>query len=356
MRKQVIATKANRQWQGIPAIERASNGLLWCAFFSGGSKEPKPENFILLTTSTDDGASWSDPASVVAPDGMTRAYDPALWHDPDGNLWLFYNEANLQTKTFSVCAIKTTDSSDPSPVWSKPKRLNVGVPFAFRLNKPTVLTTGEWLLPVTWSRTNPEDWFAGPQQRQGVAISTDHGATWTLHGEVEAPHWALENMIVERTDETLWMLIRTGSGVLWECFSSDRGKTWSPGAPTNIVNPGSRFFIARLASGRLLLINTPDPKKRKGLFAYLSETDDGTGFGVGLDLDARDAVSYPDAVQSADGTVYAVHDRDRYGPGEILLSVFSEGEILAEQMHPEATSKPREARLPKRLMHSVRQR
>jgi predicted neuraminidase len=341
MRKELIATKAKRQWQGIPTIERSANGRLWCAFFSGGSKEPEPENFILLTTSMDNGASWSNPKPIVVPDGMTRAYDPALWHASNGDLWLFYNEANLETKTFSVYAVTTNDSSDPEPLWSKPKRLNLDVPFAFRLNKPTILTTGAWLLPVTWSRTTPEDWFAGPQQRQGVAISTDRGATWKLHGEVEAPHWALENMIIERRDETLWMLIRTGSGVLWESISLDRGNTWSPGKPTDIVNPGSRFFIGRLASGRLLLINTPDPKQRKGLFAYLSETDDDTGFGVGLELDARNAVSYPDAVQSPDGTLYTVHDRDRYGPGEILLSVFTEDEILAEQSHAEATANSR---------------
>jgi predicted neuraminidase len=136
-------------------------------------------------------------------------------------------------------------------------------------------------------------------------------------------------MIVERIDGTLWMLIRTGSGVLWESVSADRGRTWSEGRPTTIRNPGSRFFVRRLASGRLLLINTPDPKRRKGLYAYLSETDDGTSFGAGLELDDRDKVSYPDAVQAPDGLIFAVHDCDRQDVGQILLSGFFEDEILA---------------------------
>ena len=329
MKRRIVSTKGDREWQGIPAIERAYNGRLWCAFFSGGSKEPEAENYVLLTTSQDDGVTWSDPEAIVAPAGLTRAYDPALWHDPDGRLWLFYNRANLERRDFFVWAMTTGDSTDATPRWNKPRRIALGVPYAFRLNKPTVLTTGEWLLPVTWSRSAPERWFAGPQHVQGVAVSTDLGAMWALYGAVEAPEWALENMIVERRDGTLWMLIRTGSGVLWESVSSDRGRTWSEGAPTSIVNPGSRFFVRRLASGRLLLINTPDPKRRKGLYACLSETDDGTAFSAGLELDDRDKVSYPDAVQAPDGLIYAVHDCDRQGAGEVLLDGFFEDEILA---------------------------
>jgi hypothetical protein len=218
-------------------------------------------------------------------------------------------------------------SSDPEPVWSAPTDIQLGIPFAFRLNKPTVLTTGEWLLPVTWSRGTPKGWFAGPEQLQGVAISADSGLTWRLYGAVEAPEWALENMVVERSDGTVWMLVRTGSGVLWESVSPDCGRTWSAGAATEIVNPGTRFFVRRLTSGRVLLINTPNPKHRTGLQAFLSDRDDGTGFGIGLELDPRPNVSYPDAVQSPDGPVYAVHDCDRNGRGEILLSVFSEEEI-----------------------------
>lgn len=329
MRRYIISTKETRQWQGIPAIERAANGRLWCAFFSGGPKEPDPNNVILLATSKDDGVSWSAPMVVISHPGSTRAYDPALWHDPTGRLWLFYNQANLETGDFAVWAMTTDHSDLADPQWNPPQKIEVDAPFAFRLNKPTVLTTGQWLLPVTWARKAPTDWFAGDQQLQGVGISMDSGQTWTLRGGVEAPSWALENMIVERRDGRLWMLIRTGGGVLWESFSTDCGRTWSLGSPTAVVNPGVRFFVRRLASGRLLLINTPDPKRRQGLRVYVSDLRNETLFGTGLELDPRDKVSYPDAVQAPDGSIYAVHDCDRQGVGEILLDVFSEEEILA---------------------------
>ena len=330
MRTEIISTKGTRQWQGIPAVERASNGRLWSAFFSGGPREPHQENCILLTTSTDDGASWRAPEAIVAPPGPVRAYDPALWHDPAGRLWLIYNQANLEKQRFSLWAMTMDDSNAEHPGWSSPRRIEVGVPFAFRLNRPTVLSTGEWVLPITWAASAPDAWFAGANQLQGVAISADSGTSWTFHGAVAAPSWALENMIVERENGRLWMLIRTGDGVLWQSFSGDRGRSWGPASATAIVNPGSRFFIRRLASGRLLLINTPDPELRQRLVAYLSDPDGGDEvFGGGLELDERDKVSYPDAVQAPNGTIYAVHDRERYGRGEIILSVFTEDEILA---------------------------
>ena len=326
MRQTVIATRGSRAWQGIPTIERAANGRLWASFYTGGPKEPDPDNVILLTTSDDDGVTWAEPWEVVAAPGATRVYDPCLWHDPAGRLWLFYNRGDLTTGDFSVWAIVAEASEGASFEWSAPQRIELEVPFAFRLNKPLVLSNGAWLLPVTWAKEAPEGWFPAGEQLQGVAISTDAGATWRLYGGVEAPHWALENMVVELRNGMVWMIIRSGDGVLWQSLSADGGVTWSAGVATRIVNPGVRFYIGRLASGRLLLINTPHPTARKGMVASLSR-DDGATFTGALELDTRDRVSYPDAVQAPDGTLYAVHDHDRQGVGEIRLSVFTEDEV-----------------------------
>ncbi|MBN1249771.1 MAG: exo-alpha-sialidase [Anaerolineae bacterium] len=330
MRTITIATKGHRQWMGIPSITRAPNGRLWAAFYSGGPKEPDISNHILFTTS-DDGRRWSEPTMIVDPPGSIRAYDPCVWHDPQGRMWLFYNRACLDTGEYTVWAMVTPDASAAAPVWAQHRRIDLGVAFAFRLNKPTVLSDGTWLLPVTWARRAPEGWFAGPGQLQGVAISTDDGETWSLHGAVEAPEWALENMIVAPQDAgaPLTMLIRTGSGVIWCSLSHDGGRTWSESVPTEIVNPGSRFFIRRLASGRLLLINTPRADARTTLFAYVSDSGDDWTVSQSLLLDPRSRVSYPDAVQAPDGTIYAVHDHDRGGAGEIVLAIFREEEIGA---------------------------
>lgn len=313
-------------WRGIPSVEITPGGRLFVCWYSGGEREPDPRNAIFLQTSDDRGDTFSAPVCVVDPPGATRAYDACLWLDPGGVLWLFWNQSNRERREYSLWAACCAQPDASALRWSEPRRLALDVPFCFRLNKPTVLTTGEWLLPVTWAREAPAEWFAGDAQLQGVARSHDGGATWELCGAVEVPPWALENMVIERQDGTLLMYIRGGGGVIWQCTSEDGGLTWGPVTSTEIPNPGSRFFLGRLASGRWLLLNSPDPKARTGLTAHLS-ADEGGSWGPGLFLDEREQVSYPDAAQGADGTIYAVYDRERYGAREILLAAFREEDL-----------------------------
>jgi Neuraminidase (sialidase) len=59
-------SSASRAWQGIPTIECARNGRLWAAWYSGGAGEG-PENYVVLETRDDGGATWSSPQLVDQP-------------------------------------------------------------------------------------------------------------------------------------------------------------------------------------------------------------------------------------------------------------------------------------------------
>jgi hypothetical protein len=134
------------------------------------------------------------------------------------------------------------------------------------------------------------------------------------------------------------MLMRTGSGVLWESHSKSKGRSWSEPSPTTIRNPGSRFFIRRLASGNLLLVNHYKFTGRSHLTAQIS-TDEGATWNEGLLLDERGGekfangvpggVSYPDGVQDKTGLIWIVYDRSRNGLGQILLARFREEDVVA---------------------------
>jgi hypothetical protein len=318
-----------RTWQGIPGLERTTNGRVFLSWFTGGPREPAAENTVLLTYSDDGGDTFLPPQAMARPwtDG-TRCFDPTLWIDPKGRLWYIFNRGNKDTGRHDVWARICEDPDGEIPVFGEEFRVGFAAPYAFRMNKPTVLSTGEWTMAVTFADETIKDWFAFAKQLQGVAVSSDEGRTWELHGALKAPEWALEGMVTELKDGRLWLLIRTGGGFLWESHSADKGRTWSEAKPGNIANPGSRFFIRRLASGNLLLVNHHKFEGRSHLTAQIS-TDDGETWNDGLLLDERGGISYPDGVEDRDGLIWITYDIDRGGAGGILLARFKEEDVLA---------------------------
>lgn len=337
---------AARQFQGIPGMAVAPSGRLWATWYSGGVTEC-PDNFSLLVTSADDGRTWSEPVAVVDPPGGVRAYDAAVWCDPAGRLWWFWAQAcpadgQINDGRAGVWAACAADSAAAQPSFSTPRRFANGV----MMNKPTVLSSGEWALPTAvWEYHNPLVTELKGERLSNLVASTDQGATFQWRGGANIAHRSFdEHMIVERRDGRLWMLVRTQYGI-GQSFSTDRGRSWSPGENSRLGGPNSRFFIRRLASGRLLLVNhadlTPEAaverflagqtwRPRSHLTAFLSE-DDGQSWQGGLLLDERVGVSYPDGDQRADGLIYIIYDHERYKKGAILMATFREEDVLAKR-------------------------
>ncbi|QDT79764.1 BNR/Asp-box repeat protein [Gimesia maris] len=320
-----------RMFQGIPGLSRAANGRLWALWYAGGTGEGEL-NYVVLVTSGDDGKTWSGPKLVIDPPGPVRAYDPAIWHDPSGRMWVFWAQSYRWWDGRSgVWAITTDDSDQENPKWTEPRRLCNGI----MMNKPTVLSNGDWLLPVAiWkqpAKDSIEHRFDLPEERGGnIFISKDQGKTFQLLGQTDVPERTFdEHMIVERKDNSLWTLVRTRYGI-GESISTDGGKTWSKGKASDIPHVNARFFIRRLKSGNLLMVrhNPADKKSRRDLTAFLSQ-DDGKTWQGGLLLDERSGVSYPDGVQSDDGTIYIIYDFARTRDKKILMATFTEEDVLA---------------------------
>ena len=305
-------------FQGIPGIERAKNGRLWATWYGGGTGEDR-YNYIMLVTSGDDGQSWSDLKLVIDPDGAgpVRAFDPCLWHDPLGRLWLLW--AQRGGPGTGLWAIVTEQSGDEDATWSTPRHICDGI----MMNKPTVLSSGEWLLPVAiWGRDDS----------CRVVCSTDQGSTWSRRGAAGIPKKedrnCDEHMLVERKDGSLWLLVRTKYGI-GEATSTDAGRTWTEAKPSEIQHATARFFVRRLDSGKLLLVKHGPIETRTGrshLAAYLSD-DDGRTWTGGLMLDERSGVSYPDGVQAPDGTIYVIYDFQRVRDKLILMATFTEADV-----------------------------
>lgn len=326
---------AARPFQGIPGVERAPSGRLWATWYGGG-KDEGPDNYVMLATSADGGLTWSPVRYLIDPPGRTRAFDPGLWLDPKGRLWWSYAQSYGNWDNRGGVWVRVADDPDSDhPHWSEPRRISDGV----KINKPIVLRDGAWIFPVAlWRRAPHLD-----LPSSYALVSRDEGATFELRGGAHTADVVYdEPMVVQRKDDSLWMLIRTRHGIA-ESISHDEGASWTPGVLTVIPHIGSRFFLRRLQSGRLLLVkhNPPldvtwhggpqaldVPLQRSRLTAYLS-ADDGKTWKGGLVIDERTNISYPDGTQAPDGTIDLIYDRGRKAEREILLARFTEDDVLA---------------------------
>ncbi len=355
----------------IIGIDRTPKGRLWAAWVGNGDS---PNGFFMLATSDDDGLTWSKPRVVIDPqDGELngvryerRALVGNLWTDPLGRLWCFFDQSlGYFDGRCGDWYIRCDNPDDEQPTWTAPVRFADGC----TLNKPTVLSNGDWLLPVSlWTR----DRMGGPGvdkqahkdldpiRMANVFASTDQGKTWTRRSGVAFPRTDFdEHMIVERKDGSLWMLARTLDGIS-ETTSTDKGHTWTEPKPSAIQNCSARFFIRRLASGKLLLvkngpINVRLPS-RTNLKAYLSE-DDGLTWSKGLLIDDRASVSYPDGFQAPNGDIHILYDWNRHTDAEILHVKFTEQDILRQARLPQEAKDLAEYRrlstLPKNLVNKA---
>lgn len=304
--------------QGVPGIERTAKGRLWAVY---GRDVESTRNYQVLKSSEDQGRSWSDVKLMILPRQGVRAMSACVWMDPRGRMWVFWGQSlGQQDGRYGVWAIVTDDPDADQPRWSEPRRLGDGI----MLNKPTVLSNGDWLLASSvWKADNSIRVYA----------STDQGRTFELRGtanvlppEARGPD---EPMIVERRDGSLWMLVRS-LGIA-ETFSRDRGKTWTPVQRSALRHPTSRFFLRRLRSGSLLLVKHGPLEERTGrekLMAFVSD-DDGLSWRGGLMIDEREHVTYPDGVEGDDGTISIIYDCCRTPDGAVLMAAFTEEDARA---------------------------
>ena len=333
-------SSAARRHTGIPSVAVAGNRL-WVTYYGGPTGGEDSNNFCVLEMSEDRGATWR-PVLVADPDGdgPKRAFDPEVWTAPDGRLFWTWTERTVPLQKDSTDAnagCKANSKNDalmgvafdpaqmPSPESLVPQRFCRGV----MMCKPIVLDDGTWLWPSAHWADAPSACFYE---------STDRGETFSLRGGVTLPEENRqfdEHAAVQLRNGDLLAFIRTIKGTgCRESRSHDRGRTWSVPKPARIAHTSSRLFLRKLRSGNFLLVKHGSLDKdvgRTDLTAYLSE-DDGETWKGGLLVDARKDAAYPDGDQAPDGTIYLVHDHNRLGAQEVLISAFTEADVLAGRL------------------------
>lgn len=252
---------------------------------------------ILVARSTDNGMTWTDPAPLNNNAGTDTGFDgdPHIVTDGHGN-WLAVwvsAEPNIGGGIGMDGDIVAARSTDNGATWTDPAPVNstaagdTGGDFDAR-----VATDGQGNVVVVWTSQEPNiSGGIGMDEDILVARSTDNGATWTdaaVLNDYADTDMGGDYMRSLATDgEGNWIAVWTsvepniagGIGMDYDVIfarSTDGGATWSAAAPLNNnagSDPGSDFRpqIAADTLGNWLVVWTTDT--------------DNIGGGIGMDFD-----------------------------------------------------------------------
>jgi Neuraminidase (sialidase) len=232
--------------------------LYYYTQFYGGANDASAAR-IAGIYSDDAGRTWSEPKTVLEHTGGLNIMSVSLLRLQSGAIAFFY----LEKKSHTECRPYVRLSTDEAATWSEPA-LVVPAPGYFVLNNDRViqLASGRLVVPVAYHRIKLEN--PGPARAmdsRAIAfwyLSDDEGKTW----REATTWWALpvqsgsglqEPGAVELADGKLFGWSRTDTGFQYGFTSADGGKTWTPPAPTTLASPLSPASIKRLPGSADLL-------------------------------------------------------------------------------------------------------
>ncbi len=307
------------------ALRILPDGQWLVVFMTGGSIEPDKPNFVALCRSSDQGYTWGPLQTVLKSDEHACTMTEVLIEG--GRITVF---VNIHAGFFDCWRNHTISSDDGGHSWSEPKPFDA-LPRRGFLRNIYQATWGEWIAPFQYYEA-PGDPDAsvlkdGSFDRPwvGTLVSGDRGRTWQRSNLIPGRYWA-ENNVVELRDGRLVMLIRgDGTGCLWRSESVDRGRTWSEPVRTEIPNPGSKFRLFRLSTGRIVLVHNPNSQtshpnskhyascNRNPLALWASDDDMQSWPHQRILTDYPGHLAYPDGVvDAAEQYVHFAFDYNRH--------------------------------------------
>ena len=256
-------------------IVETAPGEFLAAWFGGTNEGAKD---VAIWASRMVSGTWSAPVEVVR-EPNTPTWNPVLFHDKSGLLWLYYKFGPSP----SEWSAGRLSSRDNGKTWSPPEHLPAGIYGPIR-NKPLVLSDGTIV-----SGTSVESYHAWTSW---VERSTDNGENWTKHGPVVYPghvYASIQPAIVPlpKEKDRLRMYVRTTGriGKIAYADSSDAGRTWSILKPLELPNPNSGIDAVGLKDGRIVMVYNHTPKGRSPLNVAVSQ--DGLHFRPAFTLESE---------------------------------------------------------------------
>ncbi|UCG88446.1 MAG: exo-alpha-sialidase, partial [Gemmatimonadota bacterium] len=247
---------------------------------------------------------WSQPIEVadgVQSDGRRYpCWNPVLFRMPDGTVMLFYKVGPSPQRWWGM----TRTSGDDGRTWGAAERLPEGILGPIK-NKPVQLADGSIISPSsTESTDSPSTW------RVHFEWTMDEGRSWIVThppGSMNATGInAIQPTILIHPGKRLQAVGRSRSGRVFETWSQDGGRQWSPVTLTVLPNPNAGLDGVTLRDGRHLLVYNHTTRHRSPLNVAISR--DGVVWEAAMVLE-REAgeYSYPAVIQTSDGLVHITY-------------------------------------------------
>jgi sialidase-1 len=209
---------------------------------------------LAMRRSTDRGRSWSMPTVLQQGTKEYSLLSHTVRQSASGavlHIFVRYSGYDYETGTpeKSLCEVFIQRSNDNGRTWSEAKKLVTGERYHGDILSMEQLRDGRLVYPFCFL-TNVKSQFA-----VSAMYSDDDGKTWKRSpsvlrtGGAGFESGASEPTLIELPDGKLWMLIRAQTGFLWESFSTDRGQTWTPAAPSILPSSNAPATALRLKNG-----------------------------------------------------------------------------------------------------------
>jgi lysophospholipase L1-like esterase len=223
--------------------------------------------------SADEGRTWSSAALFAEPAKFSVSNERAVLRTREGviiSAWMnsaerkepkgwHWGEPGVDWKAF-ILPTYSCRSTDDGKTWEAPVKLSDPwcgcIHSMIQMKSGRIVMVGQEIIPqwrhatVMWASDDlGKSWQRGDVLDYGVGTH-DHAGS-------------LEGTVIERKDGSLYLLLRTESGFLWEANSRD-GLKWTGLKQTQIPSVTCCPQLARLSDGRIALLwNAPprhDPK------------------------------------------------------------------------------------------------
>jgi len=316
-------------------IEQADDGTLVAAWF-GGQHEKAPDVGIWVSRKVNQ--VWTAPIEVANGvqyqkiDGTIvrhPTWNPVLFQPKNGPLLLFYKAGPDPQRWWGLL----TTSTDQGKTWSTPRQLPEGILGPIK-NKPIELANGDILCPSSTESPITQLWQVHMEFTSNHGLTWKRSEA--LNDGVALG--AIQPSLLKLPGTELLAVGRTQQGSVFQIRSKDNGYTWGEMQASMLPNPNSGIDAVTLSDSRHLLVYNhvqTEPgvwKDRSPLNVAVSS--DGVLWQAAIELEnaPTEEFSYPAIIQTRDGLVHITYTWNRkkikhvvVDPKKIVSKAYSTG-------------------------------